>query len=74
MSWVDDAVGTFGREMGFARLRLPEQGAVELAFENRGTLALETGGRRPPALPAAGAAASGRRTASQGHGPLPLAT
>ncbi len=44
MSWVDDAVGTFGREMGFARLRLPEQGAVELAFENRGTLALERAG------------------------------
>lgn len=44
MSWVDDAVGTFGREMGFAHLRLPEQGAVELAFERRGTLALERAG------------------------------
>lgn len=41
MSWVDDAVAAFGRDMGLASLRLPEQGAVELAFERRGTLALE---------------------------------
>ena len=41
MSWVDDAVTTFGRDVGLEALRLPERGAVELAFERRGTLALE---------------------------------
>ena len=41
MSWVDDAVAAFGRDMGLEALRLPGQGAAELAFERRGTLALE---------------------------------
>ena len=44
MSWVDDAVAAFGRDMGMAGLRLPADGAVELAFERRGTLALERSG------------------------------
>lgn len=41
MSWVDDAVTAFGRDLGMVALRLPGEGAVELAFERRGTLALE---------------------------------
>lgn len=41
MSWVDDAVAAFGRDLGMPALRLPDRGAVELAFERRGTLALE---------------------------------
>jgi type III secretion system chaperone SycN len=41
MSWVDDAVASFGRNLGLARLDLPPSGAVTLAFAQRGTLALE---------------------------------
>ena len=39
--WVDAAVVTFGRDLGFPRLALPEHGAIELTFERRGTLVLE---------------------------------
>lgn len=41
MSWVDDAVGSFMRDLGLPPRALPETGALELAFERRGTLALE---------------------------------
>jgi type III secretion system chaperone SycN len=44
VSWVDDAVAAFGRDLGVAQLRLPEQGALELAFERRGRLAIERAG------------------------------
>lgn len=44
MSWVDDAVLAFGRGMGVPRLALPEQGAIEVAFERRGSFYLERSG------------------------------
>lgn len=44
MSWVDDAVLAFGRGMGVERLALPEHGAIEIAFERRGTFYLERSG------------------------------
>lgn len=44
MSWIDDAVLAFGRDLGLDGLTLPETGAVTLAFAQRGTLALERAG------------------------------
>lgn len=43
MSWVEDAVREFGRGMGLPQLSLPEEGALSLAFEHRGTLDIERG-------------------------------
>jgi type III secretion system chaperone SycN len=44
MSWVDDAVTAFGRGMGVERMTLPDQGALQIAFERRGTFYLERAG------------------------------
>jgi type III secretion system chaperone SycN len=43
VSWVDDAIRDFGRGMGLEQLALPEAGALQLAFERRGTLNLQRG-------------------------------
>lgn len=44
MSWIDDTVTAYGQGLGINRLALPRDGALELNFERRGTLALEQAG------------------------------
>ncbi|HVJ68525.1 MAG TPA: CesT family type III secretion system chaperone [Caulifigura sp.] len=41
MSWVDDALASFGRSLGFNDLRFRGQGPVSLEFDRLGTLFFE---------------------------------
>ncbi len=41
MSWVDDALGDFGRTLGFDQLRFPDSGPVRLEFDRLGALFFE---------------------------------
>lgn len=41
MSWVDGALGDFGRSLGVPDLRFPDSGAVTMQFERTGSLNFE---------------------------------